>query len=67
MATYPDRTDILKLPLQVRAEMAMKVAVRKVIERAIRDGRAIHILRDGKVVEVSGEELKRLAAPDSTE
>jgi len=62
MANNADLADILKLPLEVRAEMAMKAAVRKVIDRAVRDGRAIHILRGGKVVEVSGEELKQMAA-----
>ncbi|HLY61362.1 MAG TPA: hypothetical protein VKV95_11485 [Terriglobia bacterium] len=50
--------DILDLPLEVRAEMAMKDAVEKVIDDHIRSGRPIHIWRDGKVVEVSAEELR---------
>ena len=51
-------TNILDLPLEVRAEMALKAAVEKVIEDHIRSGRPIHIWRDGKVVEVSAEELR---------
>ena len=54
--------ELLKLPLDVRAEMAMKSAVKKVIERAIRNGRSIHVWRDGKVVEITAKELKRQAA-----
>ncbi len=50
--------DILQLPLSQRAEMAMKDAVEKVIEDHIRSGRPIHIWRDGKVVEVSADELR---------
>jgi len=40
------------------AEMAVKAAVEKVIEAHIRDGRPIYIWRDGKVVEVSAQELR---------
>jgi hypothetical protein len=50
--------NLLDLPLEVRAEMAFKKAVEKVIEDHIRTGRPIHIWRDGKVVEVSAEELR---------
>jgi hypothetical protein len=38
--------------------MALKAAVEKVIEAHIRDGRPIAIWRDGKVVEVSAQELR---------
>jgi hypothetical protein len=38
--------------------MAMKAAVEKVIEDHIRSGRPIHIWQDGKVVEVSADELR---------
>jgi len=54
--------ELLKLPLDLRAEMAMKSAVKKVIERAIRNGRSIHVWRNGKVVEITAEELKQQAA-----
>jgi hypothetical protein len=50
--------NLLDLPLEVRAEMAMKEAVAEVIEDHIRSGRPIHIWRDGKVVEVSADELR---------
>jgi hypothetical protein len=50
--------NILELPLGERAEMALKAAVEKVIESHIRDGRPIYIWRDGKVVEVSAQELR---------
>jgi hypothetical protein len=50
--------NILELPMGERAEMALKAAVEKVIEAHIRDGRPISIWRDGKVVEVSAQELR---------
>ena len=50
--------DVLQLPLRQRAQMAMKAAVEKVIEDHIRSGRPIHIWRNGKVVEVSADELR---------
>ncbi len=50
--------NVLELPLEVRAEMAMKAAVEKVIiDRACR-GLSIHVMRDGKIVELSGEALQ---------
>jgi hypothetical protein len=52
----------LDLPLEERAEMSLKAAVEKVILEAARDGRPIHVWRDGAVVEVSIEELHELAA-----
>lgn len=54
--------NVLQLPLEERAEMAMKAAVEKVILEAARDGRPINIWRDGAVVEVPVEELRELAA-----
>jgi len=50
--------NLLDLPMEVRAEMAFKEAVKEVIESHIRSGRPIHIWRDGKVVEVTAEELR---------
>lgn len=50
--------NLLELPMEVRAEMALKEAVEEVIEDHIRSGRPIHIWRDGKVVEVAAEELR---------
>lgn len=51
--------DILKLPLEVRAEMALKAAVEKLIEEHAREGRSIFVWECGKVVEITGEELRK--------
>jgi hypothetical protein len=50
--------NVLELPLEVRAEMALKAAVEKLIEDHAREGRSIFIWQDGKVVEISAEELR---------
>lgn len=50
--------NVLELPLVERAEMALKGAVEKVWEDHAREGLPIYILRDGKIVEVSPEELR---------
>ncbi len=55
--------NLLDLPLEIRAEMALKEAVEEVMEDHIRSGRPIHIWRDGKVVEVSADELRAQRAP----
>lgn len=58
--------NVLELPLEVRAEMAMKAAVEKVIEEHARSGLSIFVWRDGKVVEVTAQELRaRIGATDS--
>jgi hypothetical protein len=54
--------NVLELPLEVRAEMAMKAAVEKVIIENARLGFSIYVWRDGKVVEIPPEELKVMAA-----
>ena len=54
--------NVLDLPLQERAEMAMKAAFEKVVIEAAREGRPIHVWRDGEIVEVSVEELRERAA-----
>ena len=56
---------ILNLPLDVRAEMALREAVREALEEKARLGLPAYIWRDGKVVEVSPEEIKEfLAKPE---
>jgi hypothetical protein len=50
--------NVLELPLEVRAEMALKAAVEKLIEEHAREGRSIFIWEDGKVVEVSAAESR---------
>ncbi len=54
--------NVLELPLEQRAEMALKAAVEKVIVEHARQGLPIYILRDGRVVEVSPEELRAESA-----
>ena len=48
----------LELPLVERAELALKIAVEKAMEKHAREGIPAYILRDGKVIELSSEELK---------
>ena len=54
--------NVLDLPLEVRAEMALKAAVEKVIVEHARQGLPIYVWRDGKVVEVPPAKLKAEAA-----
>jgi hypothetical protein len=49
--------NILDLPLEERALMALQAAVEKVIEEQIREGLPLYIWRDCKVVAVPAEEL----------
>jgi len=53
--------NILHLPLEERALMALKEAVDEVIEDRIRLGLPLYIWRDGKVVAVPPEELRTLS------
>jgi len=50
--------NVLELPLEIRAEMALKAGVEKVMEEHAREGLPIYIWRDGRVVEVPAEELR---------
>ena len=50
--------EILNLPIEVRAEMAMKSAFEKLVQEHIRTGRPLHIVRDGKAVAVPAHELQ---------
>ncbi len=54
--------NVLELPLEQRAEMALKAAVEKVILKHAREGLPFYIWRDGKVINVSPQELSALAA-----
>jgi len=56
MITPP--SNILDLPLEERALMALEAAVEKVIEEHAREGLPLYIWRDGKVVAVPVEELR---------
>jgi hypothetical protein len=50
--------NVLELPLEQRAEIALKAAVEKVIVEHARQHLPIYIWRDGKVAEISSEELR---------
>lgn len=54
--------NVLSLPLEQRAEMALKAAVEDVIVEHARKGLPIYIWRDGKVVAVPPDELRAQAA-----
>ena len=54
--------EIRALPLQEKVRLACEATIDEVIERHGRAGLPIAILRDGKVVEVTPEELKALRA-----
>ncbi len=49
---------VLRLPLEKRAEIAFKVAVAKAIEEHSRLGLPVDIWRNGKVVELSPNEVR---------
>jgi len=54
---------VLDLPLVERAELAFKEAVAEVIEEHVRKGLPIYVWRNGKVAEVSSEELRARHQP----
>lgn len=54
--------NVLELPLEVRAEIALKIAVEKVIASHARQGLPIYVWRGGQVVEISFEELRQHSA-----
>jgi hypothetical protein len=51
--------NVLELPLSERGLMALRAAVEKVIEEHAREGLPLYILRDGQVVAVPAEELRK--------
>jgi hypothetical protein len=59
--------DVLRLPLQERAEMALKAAVQEVINDHVREGLPFYIWRDGRVVELSMQELRALSSHSASE
>jgi hypothetical protein len=54
--------NVLDLPMEQRAEMALKAAVEKVIIERARQGLPIFVWRDGQTVELSPEEVRAEAA-----
>lgn len=59
--------NVFDLPMEERAEMALKAAVEKVIVEHARQGLPIYIWRDGRVVEVPPDELRMESARLQTE
>lgn len=51
--------DIQVLPIETWAEMALEAAVKKVVEEHARLGLPLHLWRNGELVEISAEELRR--------
>jgi hypothetical protein len=51
----------LSLPLEKRAEIAFKAAVAKAIDENARLGLPVYVGRDGKVIELSSDELRDLS------
>jgi len=52
--------NVLELPLDVRAMMAMQAAVENAMEEHMREGRPFYICRDGKTVGLTPEEMKEI-------
>jgi hypothetical protein len=50
---------VLRLPLEKRAEIAFKKAVEEVVDEHARLGLPLYIWRDGKVVGLSAQEVRR--------
>ncbi len=59
--------NVLELPLHVRGEMALRVAVEKVTVEHARQGLPIYIWRDARVVEIPPYELRAQATLLSAE
>lgn len=49
--------NLLDLPLEVRAEMAMRAAFQKLVKESALLGRPLYLWRDSKVVAVPAQEL----------
>jgi hypothetical protein len=49
---------VLRLPIEKRAEIAFKIAVAKAIDEHARLGLPVYIWREGRVVELSPDEVR---------
>jgi len=49
---------VLRLPIEKRAEIAFKIAVAKAIDEHARLGLPVYVWRDGRVVELSPDEVR---------
>ena len=54
--------NVLELPMEQRAEMALKAAVEELVVEHARTGAPFYIWRDGKVIAMPKEELEAEAA-----
>ena len=52
---------VLRLPLEKRAELALREAVEEVISEHLRMGIPLYVGRDGRVVKLSPKEARRLS------
>lgn len=59
MGILSQTSEILKLPLGVRAETALKAAVDELIQEHARNGWPLYVWQDGKVAEIPAEDLLR--------
>lgn len=50
--------DVMRLPLERRAEIAFKIAVEKAVNEHLRLGLPVYIWRDGKVVDLSPKKAR---------
>jgi regulator of RNase E activity RraB len=55
---------VLRLPIEKRAEIAFKIAVAKAIDEHARLGLPIYIWRNGRVVELSPDEVRNISEPN---
>jgi hypothetical protein len=55
---------VLRLPIEKRAEIAFKIAVAKAIDEHARLGLPVYIWRDGRVVELSPDEVRNISEPN---
>lgn len=55
------RSNILRLPMEKRAELAFREAVSELIAEHARLGRPLYIGRNGKVVKLSPSQVRRLS------
>ena len=52
--------NVMELPLDVRAMLALQAAVENAMEEHMREGRPFYIYRDGKTVGLTHEEMKAI-------
>ncbi|MGH8247226.1 MAG: hypothetical protein ACREUU_12450 [Gammaproteobacteria bacterium] len=50
--------NVLELPFEQRALLALKAAVKEAIAERVREGLPVYVWRDGKVVALSAKDLR---------